>query len=285
MFVKVCTYNVRGLNDKVKRSQLFKWLKNENLDLICLQETHCGSIETEKIWKAEWGSPELSSASNLSNKSGGIMILANPKSDIKLIQNVQICQGRVLATKVKIGSLNDKSFYIVNVYAHNNQNERSDLFRQIKTEIENLNVDKLPLFVLGDFNCVTEAVDNMKQNGIRLNNDKSVDDLKVLMCELDLVDAWRKFNPDKQQFTWHMFNSVNPQRSCASRIDKFLVSKEIFVDAKSCQISQTTISDHSPVILTLQNIDSVERGRGVWKMNVSILKSPIFNREVKILYA
>ena len=76
MEFSVCSFNVRGLGNKVKREQLFTWLKSSNHTFCLLQETHSG-INTHKFWQQEWGHEAYFSGN--SNNSEGIGILINPK--------------------------------------------------------------------------------------------------------------------------------------------------------------------------------------------------------------
>ena len=45
--------NVRGLRDKLKRSKIFLWLKQQKSDIILLQETYW-STDLEMIIRNEW---------------------------------------------------------------------------------------------------------------------------------------------------------------------------------------------------------------------------------------
>ena len=43
MAVDICSLNVRGLGSKLKREQVFHWLKEQSFDIYFLQETHLPS--------------------------------------------------------------------------------------------------------------------------------------------------------------------------------------------------------------------------------------------------
>ena len=48
--ILINSFNSRGLRDKIKRQQIFHWLKTSYFGITFLQETH--SIETdENTWK------------------------------------------------------------------------------------------------------------------------------------------------------------------------------------------------------------------------------------------
>ncbi len=283
MSFKICTFNCNGLNDKMKRKQCFQWSKNNNIDVICIQETHCGSQEIENKWKQEWGDPKLSYFVNHTNKSCGVATLINPKSNVDVVDNNVLIEGRALLTTLRLLDFNNEIVKIVNLYAPNKLKDREEFFSKLGGKLVNLIACSDHMSIVGDFNCVNDAKDKLKE---LTNNpkDKSVIELNNMSAKFNMIDAWRKLNPDETQFTWHFFNSVNPQLSNASRIDKILISKSFFPYVNKCDIIQTTMSDHSPVIVNLHNIDQVERGKGLWKMNCEILKNPIFNREVKNLW-
>ena len=52
--LEICSLNVRGLSNDVKRRETFNWLRNKKHSVYFLQEVHSSS-ETEKLWLAEWG--------------------------------------------------------------------------------------------------------------------------------------------------------------------------------------------------------------------------------------
>lgn len=54
MNLSVCSFNVRGLGNKLKREQIFEWLKQNKYSIIFLQETHSGD-GTHEFWKQQWG--------------------------------------------------------------------------------------------------------------------------------------------------------------------------------------------------------------------------------------
>ena len=49
--LSIITFNVRGLGDSTKRREVFDHLRDENADVIYLQETH-SSKKTQKVYMA-----------------------------------------------------------------------------------------------------------------------------------------------------------------------------------------------------------------------------------------
>ena len=80
--ISLVTLNAQGLRDKIKRFNVFQTLRNENFDIIALQETHCDS-ETEEIWTEEWGGQTI--WSTYSSDKAGVAFLFNSKLDVKIL--------------------------------------------------------------------------------------------------------------------------------------------------------------------------------------------------------
>ena len=49
----ICSLNVRGLLNEVKRRETFNWLRNKEYCFFFLEEVH-SSKEMENLWLAEW---------------------------------------------------------------------------------------------------------------------------------------------------------------------------------------------------------------------------------------
>ena len=74
MDFKICSLNVRGLGERLKRRETFNWLRAKKFCIYLLQETHC-SENTTATWSSEWGYKTLFSC--CSGASGGVIIFFN----------------------------------------------------------------------------------------------------------------------------------------------------------------------------------------------------------------
>ena len=75
--------NVRGLNNKLKRSTIYRKAHLNRYGVFLLQETYCKK-EDEDIWSAEWGGK--CSFNNGAHNSRGVAILFSPKLNVKILQ-------------------------------------------------------------------------------------------------------------------------------------------------------------------------------------------------------
>ena len=74
MNYNICTFNVKGINNKIKRNQIFTYLKQQKYSVCLLQETHLLS-KNKSIYEDEWGGATFFSGS--SSNSAGVDILIN----------------------------------------------------------------------------------------------------------------------------------------------------------------------------------------------------------------
>ena len=80
--MKIGSINVRGLRDRTKRHAVFRYVKQNQFDLMLLQETYIVTEDVKK-WKNEWGA-EFHAAPH-SRHSRGLIILFRKGLEIKEI--------------------------------------------------------------------------------------------------------------------------------------------------------------------------------------------------------
>lgn len=263
--LKLCSFNVRGINDKKKRCDVFAWLKRKHCDIYLLQETH-STKEIENSWQSEWGYKMFSSSH--SSKSRGVAILLNNTFQFSVIKTITDSEGRFVLIKLLI---NDQPVVIANVYGPNDDDPT--FFDIIQTKLGEF--DNSTIILGGDFNVVQDYTKDTL-NLINRQNPKSHEAIKNLKNELDLYDPWRILNPETKMFTWH--NSVNKQ----SRLDYFLTSLDLLNYIETTDIKPGYRSDHS-IIYMLISLDFKPRGPGLWKFNNSLLQDDAYINEIKEL--
>ena len=116
------------------------------------------------------------------------------------------------------------------------------------------------LIVGGDFNCFDNELDKFGGN---ISIQKEYADLKT---DFRLLDVWRKLHP-----TW-----FNADKSIGSRLDKFLISKDLFQSCFHSNITPCPLSDHDFVSFVFDVPEGIKHGPGVWKLNNSLLDDEKF---------
>lgn len=150
--LKVATFNVNGLTDKIKRHAIFSYLKKSSIDIYLLQETH-STPRVESTWAAEWapGVAYFNSAPSGGSSSGGVAILFQSSSLIPL-DTFSDLAGKIISCKINTIT---HTIHITNVYAPSGIHNRlanNYFFENLYPYV----TFPHPTILAGDFNCVLQ---------------------------------------------------------------------------------------------------------------------------------
>ena len=259
----IVSYNVRGIRDVKKRQGIFNYVRNH--DVVFLQETHCHFKQEEYRWSKEWGG--LSLWSRGSSNSKGVTILFNKNKHFNIIESICDPNGRYISCKVK---LDENVYNLVNVYAPNQEYERVTFFNGLNQIL----YEEDDTVLGGDFNCVLD--NDVDRYNCRDNIDVGQIDLRYMMNIFDLEDVWRRRNPFSKSYSWE-------GRGKKSRIDFFLTSVSLDSMVENIEYVPAPFSDHKLVALRLRS-SNISHEKGLWKMNVSVVKTKLFQKAFKIMW-
>ena len=95
--MKIGTLNVNGFVDSTtKRSLIFKFMKENNLDVICLQETHFNNNDNiNEFFKEFKGQYSLNSINR--GRKLGVGILFKEGLNVNVIKTIKDNEGRTLS--------------------------------------------------------------------------------------------------------------------------------------------------------------------------------------------
>ena len=162
-----------------KRKVIFKYLKDKDLDVIFLQETHSNK-SVNKLWKTEWGGQWVTSSG--SSKSKGCAIMFRPKAKIEITKVATDHEGRYCICNIRVENI---EYTLCNVYGPNQ--DQPDFYKncfKILNKMANEN-----LIIGGDFNLVLDTEKDRYKS--KTNNDKAAAYLKHFMEENEINDVWR----------------------------------------------------------------------------------------------
>ena len=173
----ICTLNVRGFRNKLKRKATYKYIREHNIDVACFQETYITSEIVADI-EREWKGTVLSRTGT--QKSNGLVTLVSPNirpENTELIAS----SDRILVAKVK-GHTSD--YVIANCYAPCATPEKTQFLELLKRTLQtNENINTI---VAGDFNT---TMDNSLDNITGLPHaDKEMLCFRETVASLDLHD-------------------------------------------------------------------------------------------------
>ena len=164
-------------------------------------------------------------------------------------------------------------YCIANIYAPNVDN--TDYLEKLFRDMYGRGKDDF-LILAGDWNTVLDNELDKLGGNPQHSNRKCQALLNTSMNELGLHDPFRLHNGSDRKYT-----HFNKRCKTASRLDFFLVDNNV-INFKVCSstITHGFRSDHSYVQLELQG-NKIERGRGYWKLNNSLISDPEYNTGVR----
>ena len=266
--IHVCSLNCQGLAAKDKRQRVYLWMKNQQCNVMFIQESHFTENIQSDIQKEFKGQIIFNHGNS---QSRGVAILIKDHLNAKIIDVYKDEDGRLIVANVEI----EESIYtLVNVYAPNIPRIRNSFFKKVKTSIEE-NSSGL-LIVGGDMNDILTDTDT--KNKQQKRKSKPVYGLKNLIKSFKLLDIWRELNTCKNQYTWKRKSNNNE----ATRIDYFLIGPELRTQIESADIRPAIIShtDHQAISLKIKGREK-HRGKGYFKINNSILNNEEYKKLIK----
>ena len=261
--LKIFSINVRGIKNKLKRISLFKYLKGQKFDIICLQETHA-TVQDLECWRKQWGGTCYFNPGTAKSKGEAILISNNFSGETILLDQFE--RGIVISVKCE-----DTEIALANIYSPNSSTDKISFYTHLQEKL----ADKMEnLLLCGDFNSTLNA--NFDIISGQPHPTIEVVALNNFIDSLSLNDSWRSYHREEKDFTWCRQNPF-----IARRLDYIFVSDSILNMSTSCEHYQVPNTDHKGVLLNLGEI--FQRGPGYWKINNSYLRDTEFVRKMNNL--
>ena len=249
--VKILTLNIAGLSRVDKRLAVLHLLKDNEIDVACLQEitfSRCQHLEGEyKMFV------------NLGPKKRGTAVL---------VRHGLQSSNLLVEPDGRLTSIDVNGVTYIGVYAPSGctkRLERRDFFSS--TVPAYYLASKHPAILMGDFNAVEDAHDrrgNLSQPTIRSSDQNTI---KELIRILELKDIWKTLKPTESGFTRHTGQS-------SARIDRIYANSALGLD--DIKLGAVTFGDHLPVMASITPIypntnQQIKKNYGLWKLNASVL--------------
>ncbi len=259
--MKLISWNVNGIRAWKEKPGTLDFLKKENADIVCFQETKAQPEQIEALQLFQdyphhfWHSAEKKGYS-----STGIITKEEPKKIWFGMENSPIeNEGRIINAEFE-------NFILVNVYT---PNAKPDLARlplryeqwdkAFLKHLKKLEQQK-PVIVCGDFNVAHEEIDIARPEGNKTTATRPgsagfTDQERERFGDFlraGFIDTFRYLNPEKVQYSWWSYRMKARERNVGWRIDYFLVSESLKENIKKVNIyDQQHGSDHCPIGLEI----------------------------------
>lgn len=249
--MKLISWNVNGVR-AVLRKGFRDFLKAEDPDIVCLQETKAHPEDVPEPWtgyEAHW---------NWAEKRGysGVLTLTKTKAlsvsrGIAMVEHDR--EGRVLTTEFD-------EFFLVNVYVPNSQRELGRLPYRQRWDVDFLGYlrgleKRKPVIFCGDLNVAHTEIDlarpkdNVKNHGFTPEERAGFG----TFIAAGFLDTFREFEKAGGHYTWWSQMNNARARNVGWRIDYFLCSAVLRPRLKGARIYKEVMgSDHCPVGLELE---------------------------------
>lgn len=160
--LRLTTFNINGLGNASKRRAVFNYLRKQNNNIICLQETH-STRDREKIWTSEWGGGALFAHGTAGSR--GVAILFSPSLPIDVREVLYDSAGRYI---ILHASLDSWPLTLVNDFAPtaDHPDHQEAFLGDLESLLQNAEVAKL--LIGGDLNCCLDlprSASKLNRNG------------------------------------------------------------------------------------------------------------------------
>ncbi|MEZ3605796.1 exodeoxyribonuclease III [Bacillus subtilis] len=250
--MKLISWNVNGLRAVMRKMDFLSYLKEEDADIICLQETKIqdGQVDLQpEGYHVYW---------NYAVKKGysGTAVFSK-QEPLQVIYGIGVeehdQEGRVI-------TLEFENVYVMTVYTPNSRRglERIDYRMQWEEALLSyiLELDqKKPVILCGDLNVAHQEIDLKNPKANRNNAGFSDQEREAFtrFLEAGFVDSFRHVYPDLEgAYSWWSYRAGARDRNIGWRIEYFVVSESLKEQIEDASISADVMgSDHCPVELII----------------------------------
>ncbi|XP_046849696.1 exodeoxyribonuclease-like isoform X2 [Xenia sp. Carnegie-2017] len=252
--LKISSWNVNGLKAWIQKADSIKYVRKEEPDIFCLQETKCDASSLPKEasfpdYFCYWSTGDIKGYSGV-----GLLSKTKPKNvtyGIGVPEHDK--EGRVITAEYE-------KFFLVTSYVPNSgqalkrldyRKTWDEAFRSYLTKLK----EEKHVVLCGDLNVAHNEIDltNPKTNTKNAGFTKDERDNFTKLLDEDFVDTYRHFYPERtNQYSFWSYRGNARVKNVGWRLDYFVVSKDFLPNVAHSFIRDDVMgSDHAPVVLLL----------------------------------
>ena len=237
------SWNVKGINEPVKRGKVLAHLKSLNSGIIFLQETHLKKDSHLRL-RCRWISQVYHSSFPF--KTRGVAIIIRKGVHFKHHSTIADREGRYV---IVVGELYSRPVTMLNIYGPNQDDP--EFFRKVFGLIPDISSTNL----------------------VAPSNSSKL--LNTYIKNMNLCDIWRISNPTGREYSFH-----SHVHNVYTRIDYFLIDGNLLQYSGNPKYHNIIISDHCPVTFSFRLSDT-PRQQGSWRFNPQLLTDSVFCKYIK----
>jgi len=253
--MKIITYNVNGIRAAVKKGFL-DWLKDENPDVLCLQETKAQPDQIPVFEFTELGYHTYIHSAEKKGYSGVAILSKIPADHVEIGIGIEKYDREGRFIRADFGDLS-----IVSVYhpsgssGDERQAFKMEWLADYQKQINELKKTRPNLVLSGDYNICHQAIDihapkrNEKSSGFLPEEREWMTNFMTS----GFVDSFRHLNKEPDNYTWWSYRANARANNKGWRIDYHMVSEHKKNDIKEVRIlPKAKHSDHCPSSVILE---------------------------------
>lgn len=252
--MKIYSWNVNGLRAVAKKG-FFDFIKDENPDILCIQET---KLQEDKLTEELINIEGYNVFFSFAEKKGYSGVATYTKEEpVSVKHGIGIerfdSEGRIVETEFK-------NFILLNIYFPNGQRDEERLnykleFYDALLEYCNALVSKgKKLLICGDYNTAHTPMDIKNAKA----NEKTSGFLPIERAWLDKFisngysDTFRVLNPELIEYSWWSYRFNARTNNTGWRIDYHFVSNNLLPQVtKATILTDVMGSDHCPIMIEI----------------------------------
>lgn len=252
---RIISYNINGIR-AAQRKGIEDWLREEQFDLICYQETKARPHQVDMSKVEAMGYHHHWHSASIKKGYSGVATLSREEPDLV----VEGCgmekydqEGRILRTDFG-------DWTLLNCYLPSGttgsirQDFKMEFLDDFFRWIQELRKERPRLIVVGDYNIahtemdIHDPVRNKKNSGFLPEERAWLDK----WFDSGFTDAFRYLNPDMEQYSWWTYRANARNNNKGWRIDYQSVTNNLRDGLKEAyHLTDIVHSDHCPVYLRI----------------------------------